>query len=832
MLTDEDKKDIKDQLIPEIDAGNVTLILGAGFSVGTPNKAKSPQGMPSTRGLIEAVFDKALGSVPTELPDLPEAFSLGKDEIAGFDDFLTGLFTCSNTFDWQRSIFKHWWRAIFSTNIDDIPDVVHEVLSKKKLAVTSYRFFNHTDGRPVDQNFLHPPFVKLHGDVRRLDEGVIFDRVSYADMSARNPDWITEIALHVTNGNCLFVGSSFRESDIEAAIRHRELSGVHYETSPSWMVLKDCEEWQKKIYLRRGIRVIRSTAEEFFNFLSGNSATPTAKELVARRAPSIAGLTNLTAAAWMAENFSEVSSQLADAGKEEGITPQFLRGDFPRWYYLAKGVPVEFGWMEKISLKLEDMLRGQRFNPYLQVLTGSVAQGKSTALRQMAMRISKLDIPVYEFIGDDEISIGYVVEVLKAQRGKVVLIVDSAADYFNRINAIADRIAQQNPELSLLILAADRTDTVRRNLHNVTAFGKNIDVYEIDSLSEADALKLANLLIRFGVDHLPVHERDQHALQRKILDVETGYRGDLLATLYSVYSGRPFERKMDEEYAEVEAGDANRAFNILAIITCTGHGVSYSDFAQILRIEPHRLLNLIATSLSNKIFRSRQSRTVSIRHRSIAEYLVRGCVPLNEKRRWVSDILRVLSTKWSVDDIKKGFHPNAWRIYKGIIHHTFLMDIFWNDRDTVHSVYSEAQQWYGNDSLFWLQYGKFLEAIEEYDDSVAALEHSLAQWESSWQIRHALGSVLLRRYSKGLGDDDDFSRGIEFLDELIAERNFQDPYPVTTKVARLLDILETTPGDNSLRAAIASSVREGERYHVNNHGFRQQRDRARILGAI
>jgi len=52
---------------------------------------------------------------PCSKADLSTAFSVGKDGIDGFHDFLKQSFSTNSPFGWQVDIFKYWWRIIFST---------------------------------------------------------------------------------------------------------------------------------------------------------------------------------------------------------------------------------------------------------------------------------------------------------------------------------------------------------------------------------------------------------------------------------------------------------------------------------------------------------------------------------------------------------------------------------------------------------------------------------------------------------------------------------------------------------------------------------------------
>ena len=84
-----------------------------------------------------------------------------------------------------------------------------------------------------------------------------------ADNTVKQSDWIRLCALHITHGNCLFVGSRFKESDIDAAIRSRRLWDGQEQTGKNWIILDEFNSLEKTSYERKGITPLKATAEEY-----------------------------------------------------------------------------------------------------------------------------------------------------------------------------------------------------------------------------------------------------------------------------------------------------------------------------------------------------------------------------------------------------------------------------------------------------------------------------------------------------------------------------------------------------------------------------------------
>ena len=130
-MDDKYKKIIREEIAPLLQRGDLALFLGAGVSIGTPNI--NGMGVPSTPELITRICDKAGYSDDAETADLPTAFGAGEDEIDNFTNFIVSNFEVTTPYAWQKAIFKHWWRIIFTTNIDTIPDISIKDLKKSIL---------------------------------------------------------------------------------------------------------------------------------------------------------------------------------------------------------------------------------------------------------------------------------------------------------------------------------------------------------------------------------------------------------------------------------------------------------------------------------------------------------------------------------------------------------------------------------------------------------------------------------------------------------------------------------------------------------------------------
>ncbi len=104
-----------------LDPANSVLFLGSGFSADATNIARSP--VPAGHPLLERLA-KALDEDPNEL-DLKSAADEFLDRFdLSLYQLLYETFTISEVLDYQRDIVSLPWARIYTTNYDDIVNLV------------------------------------------------------------------------------------------------------------------------------------------------------------------------------------------------------------------------------------------------------------------------------------------------------------------------------------------------------------------------------------------------------------------------------------------------------------------------------------------------------------------------------------------------------------------------------------------------------------------------------------------------------------------------------------------------------------------------------------
>lgn len=821
MISDSDKKVVREEIAPLLQDGDLTLYLGAGVSVDT--ETINGLGVPSSRELIKRICRQVgLDDAEADQADLPTAFGVGEIEIENFENFLIGNFTISKPFPWQVEIFKHWWRAIFTTNIDDLALKCVNILKTELREFPEYAIYNYREREPVTSLSITPPVVHLHGSISRPEQGFVFDAVSYADVTIKSNEWINKSALHISHGQCVFVGSKFKESDIEAAIRQRTLwTDSSSEKQPrNWIVLKKFTALERRAYEKRGITPIEATAEEFFAVLFASVQYMTPAKFLKRKAPYLRVDKANPAMAWFSTNMASVAAEAEKAKHHRGPLSRFYFGDMPDWYYVASDVPAYFGNM--LAIRNEVLaFEGSGKNALLISVTGALGSGKTTSCMMALFELSQTHGNVYMFSGLNALEIEHAWRVIKDMKGLVVIFVDSASSAFYAINDLIKRVHDKSTSCKLCFLAEERTVQFRRSHHHLSGVPKEMHkVVEINNLSREDAYSLYDKANSLGITYDKLENLSRDAAVQKIVDFDSGYKGDLLATLYDLSSSKSYQEKLAEEFAEIRGKNALGVFQTLSIVTASRLAMPINYLAETQGVTINALMELLEKELKGKVYLNRLMMTVSARHHSIAEYHIGNSFDKNDTKDRILALMECVASKFIVDDIKH--HPISYKIYSKTLSQNFLTEtVFPNESlfPLVEEIYSKCQRFFALDGIFWLQYGRFLEKTRNIEDALHCFKKGLALFDS-FQIRHALGQVLIKRYRLSVvPNKQDLDEGVELLKLEIDRRGSGDSYPYTALGNELIRLSKSGRDREFCLSTVKEIINRGLTLHKDDEVF-------------
>lgn len=818
-MNTEEKKIITNDIAPLLQNGDITLFLGAGVSIGTP--AINGLDIPSTADLIMRICNEAgYDDEVVKSADLPTAFGVGEDEIDNFENFLVSNFTANKARPWQLKIFQNWWRAIFTTNIDTIPELCIESNKSQSENFPSYQIFNYKDREPIQSLPTSPPLVYLHGKVSSPADGFIFDNVSYAEHSVNQSDWLLKSALHISHGNCLFVGSKFKESDIETSLRRRQIWDSSESSKNNWVVLRSFTELERKSYIKRGITPIKAEAEEFFEFLFALVSPLSKHKFIRKKAPFLSESARDNSVAWFTKNMVAVSDELSRVANKNAPYSLFYNGAMPDWFYVRNKVPAELSASKKLAREIISFEQSGDKAKVIAVL-GPLASGKTTASMIAISEIAATHNNIYQFTGMDGIDIEALWDSIKDLKGLVVIFIDASSSYYYAINEIVERAIDRPTACKICFVLEERTIFFERNKRHFTKIPSSvISRIRLDNLNYEDAECLYKKTLSLGITFEKLKGISVDSAVKKIVDFDNGYNGDLLATLYDLSTGKSYEERLSEEFDEIESGTPKDLFETISLVTASRLQIPVNYLCEVYSISIDSLLKIVSSQLQDKVNYRGISMTLTSRHHSIAQYHLENNIDKESLKNKIIDLMKCLSKKFTIDDIKR--HPISYKIYSKVLSFHYLTETLFKGKENyhfIHEIYSGCQKYFSDDGIFWLQYGRFLERDENVPDALHCFRKGLGLYDS-FQLRHALGQLLLKQYRvEEYATLEGFEEGVRILQSEIDLRGTTDAYPYTALGNELIKIYNRGKNQEQCASILKEVINRGLKYHRSDDYF-------------
>ena len=434
-----------------------------------------------------------------------------------------------------------------------------------------------------------------------------------------------------------------------------------------------------------------------------------------------------------------------------GPYTRFYFGDIPDWFYISHNVPAMFSYVDKLITTVLSFKNSNDKANLIHII-GSVGSGKTTVALQALSILSRTQENIYNFIGVNGIHVEHLWSVIKDVKGLVVIYIDSAANHFYAVNNIIERALDSNTGCKICVITEDRsTQYYLNNRHLYQIPHKIIHKITLNTLDRDDASKLLEKADSLGVVYEKLKGLNNHKRIEKVISFDEGYKGDLLATLYDLSSGESYRDKLNDEYREILSPEAKSLYEMISLVTACKLPLPLNYLSDSENISVNTAMQYLKKDLDGKVHvREHGKSTIGItaRHYTIAEFHLTKCFP---KERIKDHIL------------------------------------------------------YAHDGVFWLQYGRFLEKDKQIPEALHCFRRGLDLYDS-FQIRHALGHLLLKKYrTEGMNDEQEYIEGIQWLEGEIKTRT-TDSYSYTTLCSELSKILEANPQNQHAKETLQKYV--------------------------
>jgi hypothetical protein len=508
---------------------------------------------------------------------------------------------------------------------------------------------------------------------------------------------------------------------------------------------------------------------------------------------------------------------LEQAKKQKGPFSRFYFGDMPDWFYIVNNVPAYFSTAHNLENAILEFENGHQKAIVIPII-GPVCSGKTTISMLASASIAKTHNNIYGFSGIDGIDIEKTWDVVKDLKGLVLILIDSSSEYFYAINELIDRVLNRPTSCKLCFLIEERSihfDRNKRHLFRVPA--DNQHIINIENMNIENAEILYDKAIELGIKFEKMEGQNREASIKQIIDFDDGYKGDLLATLYELSYRNSYHEKLTEEYQEIKESIAISLYLTISIVTASRLSLPINYLAEVHGISINNLAKIFQGELKGKIYSNSTSLTISARHHAIAEFHIENNFGKEQIKDCIINLMKCVARKFTIADIKK--HPISYKIYSKILSYHYLTETIFKGKaqyNLIHEIYSTCQSLFSKDGVFWLQYGRFLERDGDINNAVHCFRKGLLLYDS-FQIRHALGQILLKRYRIVGNDNDDFTEGLTLLRNEIDSRGETDPYPYAALGNELIKICNSPKTDNTTLELSIKELKELVNKGVNIH---------------
>jgi hypothetical protein len=788
-MKDADKAIIRENIVPLIARGEISLLLGAGFSV--VNSVGS-EALPDGERLKNKLLD-ACGKTGGPRTTLKDAYQLARRSLPDFDKFLARCFAVSVVHPWQVKIFQYVWSRIYTTNIDNVLDVAHATAIRDKRAAGEFRFFNYLDEGLISATIGTIPVVNIHGTCRKLDDGFVFSSLEYAKVASRVLDWHNDLAARIVAGGLVVVGNQLDESDIDTYVTRRDELYEKGGLRGNWIVSPNPDEIKADNWRSAGFHVIDATAEEFFSEVYSAINPRSMAEIVLDVVPSAKRLlSNVKAMTWFKSAFKLAFDEIESARKQSGILKHFITGADPEWFYVVNDAQAQTDRGAELTAEIAKLMLANAAGVGILHIIGPSGSGKTTAIRNSLRQIVRSYRFVYEFDDNQTMDKDSLRSIAENFTDKSIFIFYSAADYYFAVKEVADRLKTRAGPYCLFILE-DRSSVYKKSKRQLNGVGVSPRYLEFGDLHLQDAKNIAIKIEEAGLKFDNFSDRSLDARASIVLDKEKGYGGDLLSALFSLTTHENFEQKIFQDYESATAGLPRSILNAVATIHSLGYSLPIDYIAGALRVRLDEIIKCISEDLAGVVLVPSGTSVVRCRHRVIATYYYENYIAGKGDSDLLVGMLEYLSRQFTIEDIR--FHPLPYRLYRDIVSFEFVYESYFPTAtrgSDAERLYHEAQRCFGRDGIFWLHFGRYYRKMNRYAEAVECFRTGLNFYDS-FQTRHSLGMTLIERFIHETGDHEHYKEGVQILDAERVRRAGSDPYPVATLLHLLTEVLRKDP---------------------------------------
>ncbi|NUF63300.1 SIR2 family protein [Acinetobacter bereziniae] len=755
-----------------IESGKVILFLGAGASYGS--QSFNRKNLPLGNQLAE-MMAKEMG-IEYANEDLAVVYSAYQSDFneQQLSTFFKSIFSNCLPSKEYLELVDYPFPRIYTLNIDD---ALEKAFYRKVHGTRRLEIYNRNDRVSNFDNFYESTqLIKLNGDANRSDLGFIFSAAEYGQGSANEPFWYKQLGFDYSAYNFIFIGTQLKEPLFFHQVeKYKKLANIT-SNNASFIITPDTlTPITLKDFERSNLHHISGTLNEFIDWLKKEFPKGLSPiDIVSKNKPELIDvLKNKKLEINIFDGVFPVHTSRIKLENTRDLK-DFYNGFKPTWNDILEEVPALLSNVSEFYYK--NFKNKEPKSCSLFMIFGIAGSGKSTALKQISLAISRENKIVY-FIEEYKNSIvDLISELDKRNEDEYYIIIE-------RPKVFAKDIQQ--------ILKEKKTRAIFISAENNALWNSKIspiledyvtDSIDISEISETDATSILQKIEKFGNwTILSKMSPDQ----RKI-ELLNKARRQLLIGLIEATSGIGYQKIIEKEYNNLNS-DAEKYLLLLSGIASTER-VEASETTLIRALSYLGINESIASISKNMqgIIRYKNDK-VATRHRIYIEHIFKNYVSLDELQKVIIAYINAF-TIYDFPISKSINNRNEMVIYKHLVNFKFLYRILKKNKKKILEVYETFEKKLEQESLYLLQYGLALRAFHHHYDALKILKFAHSTFNSP-HISHALAQqkIILAQYTKNKFHSRELmNEAVEELNRLIYMKELNglnledDHYPIIT----------------------------------------------------
>lgn len=707
--------------------GRLVILLGAGASVSS--KTQRGESIPLAYEFSKIISEEMGETYNNE--SLSEVYQAAETLLGGqrLLELLSTYLKNTKPSDDYKSLVNLPLTRIYSLNIDDCIEKAFYYTNSNTSKRTLEVYRNDDPLIETDQFFHRIDLIKLNGDINYPKDGFIFSEQEYARGSTKEPLWYSELARDFNRNVILFIGSKLKEPLLWHQIekykaRANIQSGTSYVLTPD--TLSKIETLNLKGHNLEHIKGTLSDLIEWFKEIYPEGYTP--KQIITSKRPELNGLIDNSFEVSLFEKVMPVSISSLSLlnGKEEDGIREFYKGFKPSWADIALEVPAN---LSKVNRFYDVILSDYKHNELggLYLIKGFAGSGKSTALKQIALRLSKdTNIPVY-YLDESKHDFIELITMLddKNHGNSYFLCLDRLGNFYRYLLEVF------NTKSKAIFISAEKSSVLRRKLpeHFYQYITRTVDISEIEN---SDVPELLEKIEKYGswlrLSRMTIKERNEEIFNKS--------KKQLLIGLLEATSGLGFQEIIKNDYSLI-TDDSERNLVVLAGIATLQNTVA-SEVTISRALENLKLSNNVEKLCSGLIgiVHLNDKNEVNTRHSLYVESLFSYHINLDV----IENAIIAYINSFSVYPFPIVIHVNTSEamVYKYLVNAKYLTKLLRNDKERVLRVYKKFEKKLEQEGLFLMQYGLALRMFDDHLKAYQMLEQAVIAYPNSAHIEHAL----------------------------------------------------------------------------------------------